>query len=599
MRRLQLLVPLVSLPVLCAQQVRWLDLEGDTARQVTVHRVPRQYLGHPTTVLLEDGRTMLCVHPNGHGRGAIVLQRSGDGGHTWSEPLPVPENWATSQETPTIHRLIDPRTQQKRLVLFSGLHPIRRAVSADDGITWTPLEPIGDFGGIVAMASVVRRRDGSYAAFFHDDGRYLHEHGERASFTVFQTRSTDGGLSWSAPAPTMSAPGMDLCEPGIVRSPDGGRLAMLLRENSRRHPAQIAFSDDEGDHWSQPMAMPDVLCGDRHVAAYAPDGRLLISFRDMWKQSPTYGDWVAWVGTFDDLLYGGQGQYRVRLSRNWRGSDCAYPGVEVLPDGTFVLTTYGHWEPGEEPFIRCVHLRLSELDERAAQPPPTFARGPGTARPTPRVEDWWQKRVVDDLAAARAGGHEVVFLGDSITQGFGGDGSATWAREFVPRHAINLGVSGDRTQNVLWRLDHGLIDELACLRNTIAVNHVGVCVVMIGTNNATKGECTPAEIADGVAAVTQRLLDGLPKAEVLLLAIFPRGGPGDAAARRCAEANALLAQRFAGHPRVHWKDIGRAFLSPDGTLSKDTMPDLLHLSPAAYRTWADQIVGDVDRLLGR
>jgi hypothetical protein len=85
-----------------------IDLAAETARQVVVDREAGQYLGHPTTVLLEDGRTMLCVYPKGHGQGPIVLKRSGDGGLTWSPRLPVPASWATSKETPTIHRVIDP-----------------------------------------------------------------------------------------------------------------------------------------------------------------------------------------------------------------------------------------------------------------------------------------------------------------------------------------------------------------------------------------------------------------------------------------------------------------------------------------------------------
>ena len=136
-----------------------------------------QYLGHPTTVLLEDGKTILTVYPKGHGRGAIVLKRSTDGGLTWSDRLPTPENWATSKETPTIHRVVDPQGK-KRLIVFSGLYPIRMSVSEDDGRTWSPLEPIGDFGGIVAMSSVERLKNGDYLALFHDDGRFLRGEGK-------------------------------------------------------------------------------------------------------------------------------------------------------------------------------------------------------------------------------------------------------------------------------------------------------------------------------------------------------------------------------------------------------------------------------------
>lgn len=587
--RLPLVLALLAASFSCAAvraQARWLDLEGDTARQTTVHRVPRQYLGHPTTTVLADGSTMLCVYPRGHGRGAIVLQRSPDGGRTWSEPLPVPPSFATSKETPTIHRVFD-RAGVERLVLFSGLYPIRSSISEDDGATWTPLRPIGDFGGIVAMSSVVELQNGDYAAFFHDDGRFFRGAGKRSGFTVYQTRSSDGGLSWCEPSVVVAHPRMHLCEPGVIRSPDGQRLAMLLRENSRQHPSQIIFSDDEAGTWSAPRALPMTLGGDRHVGAYAPDGRLLISFRDMAKDSPTRGDWVAWVGTFDDLVSGAEGQYRVRLSRNWRGTDCAYPGVEVLADGTFVLTTYGHWEPGESPFIRTIHLRLAELDALADGPKPDFTRIAGTVRPTPRLEGWWERRFASDLQQAKNGEHALVFVGDSITQGWGGPGKAVWQELFAPRNAINVGASGDRTQNVLWRLDNGLTDALA--------DAARAAVVMIGTNNATHGEATSAEIAAGVEAVVQRLLDGLPNARVLLLGIFPRGD--ETPAKRCRAVNAMLAERFRGHDRVVYRDIGDHFVKPGEPIDRAVMPDLLHLSKAAYRTWAEAILADVDALL--
>jgi hypothetical protein len=160
-----------------------IDLAGETDRQIVVDQEPGQYLGHPTTVLLEDRRTMLIVYPNGHGRGAIVMKRSADAGRTWSERLPVPENWSTSLETPTIHRVID-GGGARRLIVFSGLYPIRMSVSEDDGRRWTPLEPIGDFGGVVTMSSVERLKDGRYIALFHDDGRFLRNAGKPDKFRV-------------------------------------------------------------------------------------------------------------------------------------------------------------------------------------------------------------------------------------------------------------------------------------------------------------------------------------------------------------------------------------------------------------------------------
>jgi len=342
-----------------------IDLAAEKHRQVLVDREAGQYLGHVTTVLLEDNRTMIAVYPKGHGRGAIVMKRSHDGGKTWSDRLPVPANWSTSQEVPTIHRVIDPQGV-KRLILFSGLYPIRMAVSEDDGKQWTPLKKIGDFGGIVTMGCLTRLKNGDYLALFHDDGRFLKKGGRPGKFFVYQTLSKDGGLSWSAPRVIATHPQAHLCEPGIIRSPDGRQLAVLLRENSRRLNSFLILSNDEGKTWSQPIELPASLTGDRHTGVYSSDGRLFISFRDTTHLSPTKGDWVAWVGTYEDIVKGREGQYRVRLMDNHKGGDCAYPGVEILPDDTIVTTTYGHWTAGQPPYIMSVRLKLSELDQRAA-----------------------------------------------------------------------------------------------------------------------------------------------------------------------------------------------------------------------------------------
>jgi hypothetical protein len=340
-----------------------LDLSRETQRQTIVDREPGQYLGHPTTVLLEDGRTMLCVYPKGHGRGALVLKRSSDGGRTWSARLPVPENWATSLETPTIHRTVD-RDGRKRLLVFSGLYPIRLSISEDDGRSWTPLRPIGNFGGIVAMSDVVRLQDGRYMAVFHDDGRFIAASPQPAGFKVYRTMSTDGGVSWSAPVVIAEHAQAHLCEPGIIRSPDGRQIAMLLRENSRKFNSFVAFSNDEGASWSKPRELPGALTGDRHVGKYAKDGRLFVTFRDTTHESPTRGDWVGWVGTYSDIVEGREGQYRVRLMDNLKAQDTAYAGLELLPDGTFVTTSYGHWTADEMPYIVSVRLKLEELDAR-------------------------------------------------------------------------------------------------------------------------------------------------------------------------------------------------------------------------------------------
>ncbi|HIF32305.1 MAG: sialidase family protein [Pirellulaceae bacterium] len=361
--------PLATVAVEPSTYPTTIDLNDQSERQVVIDRESGQYLGHPTTCLLEDGKTILCVYPKGHGGGAIVYKRSADGGRTWSDRLPTPTSWGTSKEVPTLHRVIDP-SGKKRIIMWSGLYPARLAVSENDGDTWSELKPAGDWGGIVVMGFVeaLKTGPGHYLAMFHDDGRFFTEKGKRTStFKLFKTLSLDGGLTWSYPEVVYKSSEVNLCEPGCIRSPDGTQLAVLLRENARKKNSHVIFSKDEGKTWSAPREVPLALTGDRHTAKYAPDGRLFVSFRCIAPTSkragrPFEGDWVAWVGTWEDIVQQRAGQYVVRLKDNTKSYDTSYPGVEVLPDDTIVTTTYGHWVAGQAPYILSVRLKLSELD---------------------------------------------------------------------------------------------------------------------------------------------------------------------------------------------------------------------------------------------
>ena len=320
-----------------------IDLNNRHDLTVVVDKEKDVYLGHPSTVLLEDGKTILIVYPKGHGRGEIIYKQS--------------------KEVPTIHRVVD-ANGIKRLIMWSGLYPARLAVSENNGLTWSPLKEVGDWGGIVVMGSVVKvKKPGQYLAMFHDDGRFIKKGGKKTGiFTLYQTNSIDGGLTWSKPKEIYSNGKIHLCEPGIIRSPDGKELAMILRENSRTKNSHIMFSNDEGNSWSNPIELPIELTGDRHTGKYTQEGELFISFRDMAKNSPTQGDWVAWVGSYKDLKNGGLGDYRIRIKDNKHKWDCAYPGVEVLPNGEIVTTTYGHWNEGEQPYILSVRLNLDQIE---------------------------------------------------------------------------------------------------------------------------------------------------------------------------------------------------------------------------------------------
>jgi hypothetical protein len=272
--------------------------------------------------------------------------------------------------------VIDPQGV-RRLIMWSGLYPARLAVSEDEGSTWSELEPVGHWGGIVVMGFVepLKTARGHYLAMFHDDGRFFREDGrlpQPRKMTLYRTFSKDGGLTWSFPEAVFQSDQVHLCEPGCIRSPDGRQLAVLLRENARRKNSHVIFSSDEGQTWTAPREVPLALTGDRHTGRYDADGRLFISFRCRSPGAksgdrPFEGDWVGWIGTYGDLVAGREGQYVVRLKDNTYGYDTTYPGVERLPDGTFVTTTYGHWDKGQSPYILSVRFRLSEIDAKAAQ----------------------------------------------------------------------------------------------------------------------------------------------------------------------------------------------------------------------------------------
>jgi beta-glucosidase len=208
--------------------------------------------------------------------------------------------------------------------------------------------------------------------------------------------------------------------------------------------------------------------------------------------------------------------------------------------------------------------------------------------PVPRTDAWWTKRQEQLNARVReAQGHvDLIFIGDSITQGWEGGGQAIWKEFYGKRNAVNLGIGGDQTQHVLWRLDHGNIQGIS----------PKLAVIMIGTNNSHS--FPPEEIAAGIRAIVKKLRKSLPETKVLVLAIFPRG-PNNADHLRqvVARTNALLCKIDNGNT-VRYLDIGPKFLGKDGTLSKEIMPDLLHLSPKGYRIWAEAIEPVVAEVVG-
>ncbi|MGL5095531.1 MAG: GDSL-type esterase/lipase family protein [Planctomycetia bacterium] len=174
-----------------------------------------------------------------------------------------------------------------------------------------------------------------------------------------------------------------------------------------------------------------------------------------------------------------------------------------------------------------------------------FAVADETVTPVPRDAGWMERHeLISANAAAGKDAVEVVFLGDSITQGWEGDGKEVWTKFYAPRHSLNAGISGDRTQHVLWRLDHGNVDGLS----------PKLAVLMIGTNNS--GSNTSEQIAAGVTAVVAKIREKLPKTKVLVLGVFPRGATADDPLRKKnAAANAVVAKLDDGK-MVHYLALG-------------------------------------------
>jgi beta-glucosidase len=208
--------------------------------------------------------------------------------------------------------------------------------------------------------------------------------------------------------------------------------------------------------------------------------------------------------------------------------------------------------------------------------------------PAPRGDKGWQDRqaLLNQRAAQAGEKAEVIFIGDSITQGWEGEGKEVWAKYYAPRNAVNLGIGGDRTQHVLWRLENG---NIAGLKPKAAV-------VMIGTNNSNGEDNTVEQIADGVGAIVRKLRSALPDTQVLLVAIFPRGENPNPQRGKVLQVNQVLA-KLADGDKVVWVDIGHKFVTAEGRIPRDLMPDYLHLTPKAYGIWAEAIEGDLARAI--
>ena len=372
----------------------------------------RHYLGQPDMVMLDDNQTLVTVFPVGHGRGSIVLKLSYDAGETWVE-REVPQSWLDSFETPTIYKL-NMTDGTTKLIVISGRPQSFGAptggwdtsISNDGGETWSEFETIyeGEFtdanNTVVAMASLVQLKD--------DNGNYIdkwmgvyHNGGSFINYKTYLTFDEEGNQQWTDPVPYLSEyrsieQSHQICEVGMFRSPDEKRIVALARSQSHNHPATMFYSDDEGETWSQPIDLPGSLAGERHKAMYDPTDptgqRMIVTFREIkYDQNNNNqfdggsdwlaGDWLAWVGTYDQLMNLEDGMYRILLCEDWaanaKSGDTGYTGIVVQPDGTFIMDSYGHWDKeyseslpnynvyNDMCWIKQAKFKLSIFDEQA------------------------------------------------------------------------------------------------------------------------------------------------------------------------------------------------------------------------------------------
>lgn len=201
--------------------------------------------------------------------------------------------------------------------------------------------------------------------------------------------------------------------------------------------------------------------------------------------------------------------------------------------------------------------------------------------------DWLQRH--QDLLKRRDSlrDTQVVFFGDSITEGWLGGGKPSWDKHFVKFRPLNIGIGGDETCHLLWRMEQGALDGIA----------PKVLVLLIGTNNMGNAGHTGNDSAEGVKLVVQKIREKLPKTKILLLAVFPRDPePGTHFRKEIAVLNGIISKLHDGK-MIHYVDYSCLFLRPDGKLPQELCPDYLHLSPEAYEIWAQTMTPKIQALL--
>lgn len=335
-----------------------------------------QYFGQPDMIRTNTGR-LITAFPQGHGHGPLIMKYSDDDGETWIQKDDIPTSWATSMETPTMY-VLNLADGTERIMLITAMPNWsgnqnggwRTSYSDDNGETWTEYQlfhPKNDDGSnrwtIVGMSSLIQLKDENgndrqaWMGIYHD---YSY-----TNYKSILTFDEDGNEQWSDPEPILTPyrnieSANQLCELGLFRSPDGKRIVALARNQTHQGYAMMTYSDDEGETWSKPTNLPGNLAGERHKVVYDPiSDRLVITYRDIVYDKDgngihdnsndwVAGEWVMWVGSYEDLMTQGDGDYMVTIAYDYapneKSGDTGYAGLLVLDDGTLMMDSYGHFD---------------------------------------------------------------------------------------------------------------------------------------------------------------------------------------------------------------------------------------------------------------
>jgi len=511
--------------------------------------------------------------------------------------------------------------------------------STDDGATWSPVHRILDFdksipgsrgNGVGDPAVLVDQRTGTIfvAALWSQGDRAWNGSGPGMSpeqtGQLVLVKSVDEGLTWSAPiniTPQVKQPTWRLCFNGPgngIQLRDGTLVfsAQFKDANNVPHSCFIA-SSDEGNTWKiSPPAIPDLPPTSESAIVELANGSLLLSMRNEsragirawnrwdWQGNILQGKWSEmWLNVPDptcmaslirhphgELIFSNPNhpQRRVAMTirsstddgRTWSSgrildpNGAMYSSLTVLKDGRIGIL----YESTQAAGLVFARFPLDWLLEGASVPNVPEARKETTGK-----FGWWPDRHAAKVAESKTyqGNSEMqlLFLGDSITQGWENAGKTAWNKYFADQKPANYGFGGDSTQHVLWRVLNGECDGIS----------PKAIVLLIGTNNVRHGDFTPEQIADGIRAILDALREKCPQSKVLLLGILPRGAnPSDPMRRKVDATNALLPQ-LADNQSVYFLNVNKQFLSEDGILSNSLAPDLLHLSAEGYDILGKQI----------